>query len=197
MKAGRHHGTTFAVILACSGLVACADEPIRPAPVFLNGGPGMAATRSAATKAATSDSRFVIVGPGQSLGGIAEANHVSKQAVIAANHLSAPYKLKIGQTLRLPVSAVVSRPRQDKVVALAPRRSRHSTVVADIRSPDRGKHRGSEEIIPLDDPTPPRVAGFPATTAHPGASDQTTWVSPAPAVPSPDRAALSEESAGR
>src|SRR5690242_4607788 len=151
MKPGRHHGTTFAVILACSGLVACADEPISPAPVFLNGGPGMAATRSGAAKPTTADTRFVIVGPGQSLGAIAEANHVSKQAVIAANHLSAPYKLKIGQTLRLPVSVAVSTPRHDKVAAAAPRRSRHSTVLAQMRS---SKPVASEEVIPLDDPTP-------------------------------------------
>src|ERR1700726_2393388 len=104
MRRGQQHGVTFALILACGGLAACTHEPTKPAPVFLNGEPGMAATRSTAAKAATPDSRFVIVGPGQSLGGIAEANHVSEQAIIAANHISPPYKLKIGQTLRLPVS---------------------------------------------------------------------------------------------
>ena len=193
MKAG-HHETRFALILACSGLVACADEPIRPAPVFLNGGPGMAATRSGAAKPTTADTRFVIVGPGQSLGGIADANHVSKQAVIAANHLSPPYKLKIGQTLRLPVSVAASTPRQDKVAALAQRRSRHSTVLADTRSPHRDKRGGSEEIIPLDEPTPPRSPGS-AVAAHSGTSDQTTWVSPAPAEPSRTGATVSSEPA--
>ena len=173
----RHHKTTFALILVCSGLVACTDAPIQPAPVFLNGRPGMAATTSAAAKPTTPDSRFVIVGPGQSLGGIAEANHVSKQAIIAANHLSAPYKLKVGQTLRLPVSVAASVPSRDKA-AVVPKRSGHATVLADTRS---SKHAASEEMIPLDDPTPPRIAGSAATAPHPAASDQSNWVSPAPA----------------
>jgi LysM repeat protein len=146
MKPGRYHGTTFALILACSGLVACADAPIRLAPVFLNGGPGMAAARSAATKAATPDNRFVIVGPGQSLGVIAEANHVPKQAIIAANHLSPPYKLKIGQTLRLPVSVAASGSSREKVAAVPKR----PTVLADTRS---SKPVASEEVIPLDETT--------------------------------------------
>lgn len=150
MKPGRHYGTTFALILACSALVACADEPIRPAPVFLNGGPGMNATRSSAAKPATPDSRFVVVSPGHSLGGIAEANHVPKQAIIAANHLSPPYKLKVGQMLRLPVSVAASTPKRDKAVAVAPMRSRHATVLADTRS---SKHAPPEEMIPLDEPT--------------------------------------------
>jgi len=185
MKTGPHHRTTFALILACSGLVACADAPIKPAPVFLNGGPGISATGSAATKASTPDSRFVMVGPGQSLGGIAEANHVSKQAIIGANHLSPPYKLKIGQTLRLPVSVAASTPKRDKAVAVAPVPSRHATVLADTRS---SKHVASEEVIPLDDPTPPRTAGSAATPARSSASDQTTWVNPEPAIPSPSGA---------
>ena len=177
MKVGRYHGKAVALILACSGLVACADAPNNPAPVFLNGGSGMTATRSAAAKPAAPDSRFVIVGPGQSLGGIAEANHVSKQAVIAANHLSPPYKLKIGQTLRLPVSVAGSTPKRDKAAAVAPIRSRHATVLADTRS---SKHVVSEEVIPLDDPAAPGTTGSAATPTHSAASDQTTWVSPAP-----------------
>jgi hypothetical protein len=159
MRRGQHHGTTFALILACSGLAACTDAPSQPAPVFLNGGPGMTATRSAATKAATPDSRFVIVGPGQSLGGIAEANHVPNQAIIAANHLSPPYKLKIGQMLRLPVSVTASVSSRDKTAAVEPIRSRHATVLADTQS---SKHAASEEIIPLDDPASPS----PAATAE-------------------------------
>jgi LysM repeat protein len=184
MKRGRQYGVA-SFLLSCGVLAACSDEPIRPAPVFLNGGPGMAATRSSAAKPATPDSRFVVVGPGQSLGGIAEANHVPKQAIIAANHLSPPYKLKNGQMLRLPVSVAVLAPSRDKATAVASGRSRHSTVLADTRS---SKHVAPEEVIQLDDPTPPRTAGSAATPAHSNASDQTTWVSPAPATPSPSGA---------
>jgi LysM repeat protein len=93
------------------------------------------------------------------LGGIAEANHVSEQAIIAANHISPPYKLKIGQTLRLPVSVAASVPSRDKAAVVAPRRSRHPTVLADTQS---SKHAASEEIIPLDDPASPG----PAATAE-------------------------------
>ena len=187
-------GVTVALLLAI-GLAACTDAPSQPAPVFLNGGLGNTATRSAAAKPIPPDSRFVIVGPSQSLGGIAEANHVSKQAIISANHLSPPYKLKIGQTVRLPVSVAASTPRHDNVAAAAPRRSRHSTVLADTRSPEREKRRGSEEIIPLDDPTPPRIAASAAAAARSGTSDQTTWVSPAPAAPSRTGATASSETA--
>jgi LysM repeat protein len=193
MKPG-HHGTTFALILACSGLVACADAPNRPAPVFLNGGPGMTAARSAAAKPATPESRVVVVGPGQSLGEIAEANHVPKQAIIAANHLSPPYKLKNGQMLRLPVSVAVSAPSRDKAAAVASVRSRHPTVLADTRS---SKHATSEEVIPLDDPALPSTTGSAATPAQSAASDQTTWVSPAPTTPSPRGATTSADTVKR
>jgi LysM repeat protein len=193
MKPG-HHGTTFALILACSGLVACADAPNRPAPVFLNGRPGMTAARSAAAKPATPESRVVVVGPGQSLGEIAEANHVPKQAIIAANHLSPPYKLKNGQMLRLPVSVAVSAPSRDKAAAVASGRSRHSTVLADTRS---SKHATSEEVIPLDDPALPSTTGSAATPAQSAASDQTTWVSPAPTTPSPRGATTSADTVKR
>jgi murein DD-endopeptidase MepM/ murein hydrolase activator NlpD len=142
----------------------------------------MTTTRSAAAKPATPDSRFVIVGPGQSLGGIAEANHVPKQAIIAANHLSPPYKLKIGQMLRLPVSVAAAVPSRDKGAAVASVRSRHAAIPADTRSAASGKHAAPEEVIPLDDPTPPSIGGSTATTAHSAARDQTTWVSPAPAT---------------
>src|SRR6185437_14694410 len=59
---------TVALLLACSGLAACTDAPSQPAPVFLNGGLGNTATRSAAAKRIPPESRFVIVGTGQLLG---------------------------------------------------------------------------------------------------------------------------------
>src|SRR5215469_10321081 len=98
MKRRRQNGVAVALLLIGGVVVSCTDGPNRPAPVFLNG----ATTKPAAAKPTTPDTRFVIVGPGQSLGGIAEANHVPKQAIIAANRLSPPYKLKSGQVLRIP-----------------------------------------------------------------------------------------------
>ena len=194
MKRGRQYGVAVSLLLTSGVLVACADEQVRPAPVFLNGGPGMAATRSAAATPTKPDTRFVIIGPGQSLGGIAEANHVPKQAIIAANHLSPPYKLKIGQTLRLPVSMAALVPSRDKAAAVAPRGSRHSTVLANTRSSTSGKRAAPEEVIPLDDPTPPNTA---ATPAHSPASGQTTWVNPATAAPLPSEATGSADTAKR
>jgi len=151
MKRGRQYGVAASLLLACGVLVACADGPIRPAPVFLNGaGPGTAATRSAA-KPTIPETRFVIVGPGQSVGGIAEANHVSKQAVIAANHLSPPFKLKIGQALKIPVAAAATTVARSKTLAASPTAPQHPTVLA-AQSAVRGKRVASEELIPLDDP---------------------------------------------
>jgi LysM repeat protein len=158
MRRGRQHGLAFALIAACSGLAACTDAPSQPAPVFLNGGPGMAAARSAAAKPTTPDTRFVIVGPGQSLGGIAEANHLSKQAIIATNHLSPPYKLKIGQVLKIHVAAMANTATHSKTVA-AP--SRHTTILADTQSAARGKRLASEALIPLDDPASPAETAKP------------------------------------
>ncbi|MBV8774033.1 MAG: LysM peptidoglycan-binding domain-containing protein [Deltaproteobacteria bacterium] len=153
MKRGRQYGVAVSLLLACIVLVACADEPVRPAPVFLNGGPpGMVATRSAAAKATTPDTRSVIVGPGQSLGRIAEANHLSKQAIIAANHLSSPYKLKIGQVLKIPVATMATTPTRGKTVAASPAHSGRPTILAGTQSAAKGKRVASEELIPLDDP---------------------------------------------
>jgi murein DD-endopeptidase MepM/ murein hydrolase activator NlpD len=115
----------------------------------------MAAARSAAAKPATPDSRLVVVGPGQSLGGIAEANHVPKQAIIAVNHLPPPYKLKIGQVLKIPVAAIVTTATHSKTVAMPPAPSRHTTILADTQSAARGKRLASEALIPLDDPASP------------------------------------------
>jgi hypothetical protein len=190
MNRGRQYGVLVSLLLPCSVVVACSDEPIRAAPVFLNG----ATTRPAAAKPATSDARFVIVGAGQSLGGIAEANHVSKQAIIAANHLSAPYKLKIGQTLRLPVSVAEVVPSQYKAARVAPRASRHPTVLADTRSSTSGKRTAREEVIPLDDPAPPNISGSAATSPHSPTPGQTTWVNP-PAAASSSSGATAPDTA--
>ena len=88
------------------------------------------------------------------MGTIAEANHVSKQAIIAANHLSPPYKLKIGQVLKIPVAAAATTATHSKTVAASPAPSRHTTILADTQSAARSKHLASEELIPLDEPVP-------------------------------------------
>src|SRR5207302_6810356 len=99
-----------AAALGLAGLVAaCAGgPPAEPAPVVLNGaGPGVAGQagimpRGAAPLAA--EGRHIVVRPGQSLGGIAQAYHVPPRAIIAANRLAPPYEVKIGQRLLIPAS---------------------------------------------------------------------------------------------
>ena len=51
-------------------------------------------------------SRYIIVQPGQSVTRIAQAYHVPAQAIIAANHLTPPYKLKVGGRLEVPLPGV-------------------------------------------------------------------------------------------
>jgi murein DD-endopeptidase MepM/ murein hydrolase activator NlpD len=86
--------------------------PSEPAPVFLKG--GMAGgTPDAPIPPQRRDVRLT-VRPGQSLRGIAHAYHVPERTIIAANHLSPPYKIKIGQALLVP--GAVEAPVQQAMV---------------------------------------------------------------------------------
>src|SRR6266513_5135272 len=114
------------LMIVCSALTACTELWSGPAPVLMNGG-AAAPTNKWAAKAKPPDARFVTVRAGQSLGGIAETNHVSKQAIIAANHLSPPYKLKIGEVLKIPVTAMAATATHSKTVAASPATSQHPT----------------------------------------------------------------------
>jgi LysM repeat protein len=112
-------GAVAAVMLG--GLAAaCSGTPGEPAPVFMKGGaPGVAATGMAPAvvgrppivtgplprAAMPRETRQITVQRGQSVGSLAGEYHVSKQAIIAANHLEAPYKIKIGTRLVIPAAA--------------------------------------------------------------------------------------------
>src|SRR5260370_1316806 len=92
-----------AAAVGLAGLVgACASGPApEPAPVILNGaGPGVLGQTSIAPR--PGEARQIVVRPGQSLGGIAHAYHVPPRAIIAANHLTPPYQVQIGQRLLIP-----------------------------------------------------------------------------------------------
>ena len=154
------HALRLTLVLLCSGMAACTEFWSGPAPVYVNGGTGATTNRSAAN-ATTPDNLFVTVRPGQSLGGIAEANHISKQAIIAANQLSPPYKLKIGQHLAITFAAVDPKAMRHKTAAASPARFRQSTSIADTRWPGRAKRAALEEKIPLDDPPSPSTAATP------------------------------------
>jgi LysM repeat protein len=184
-------GITLAVV--CSTLAACTEFWSGPAPVFMNS--AGAPTNRPTANSTTPDSHFITVHRGQSLGGIAEANHVSKQTIIATNHLSPPYKLKIGQRLTIPAPMEEASAKGKKTAGAVPVRSRQSTVMAHTRPPGRAKHTASAETIPLDDPassTRKNTASRPVPSSTP---DRPTWVSPPPAPASGPRMTLSPDTA--
>ena len=91
--------------IAAIGFVAGCAAPA-PTPTALNGDtPDVAApgpdTQKQAT-VATPEARQIVVEPGQSVSRIAAKYHMPRRAIIAANDLTPPYKIKIGQHLRIP-----------------------------------------------------------------------------------------------
>jgi len=87
------------------------------------------------------DARRVVVEHGQSLGVLAHAYHVSAQAIIAANHLTPPYKIAAGQQLVIPGAAE------------APIGTARPLAAASSAAPIAQGH-APPEIIPLDGPAP-------------------------------------------
>jgi len=163
------HGFRRAAAMAVLGSVAAACTSIReePARVLMKG--GMPGITDAARGPAMSSSRPSAMGPhsmaamprqerqmpdrqitverGQSLGKLAVQYHVSKQAIIAANHLEPPdYKVKIGSRLTIPG---VGAPVQQAM------------------APPHASAGPSPDVIPLDDPPSPRTAAAPPTRSEP------------------------------
>jgi murein DD-endopeptidase MepM/ murein hydrolase activator NlpD len=180
----RHGLCRAAAVLVLSGLLAaCAEVGDGPAPVFMKGGgPGITGEGEAGLPgrpgAGPAEARTITVERGQSLGRIAEANHVPKQAIIAANHLTPPYKLKTGAHLLIP--GAVPPPIQQAMMpaTAAPPTPGPGPASAAHASPD---------VIPLDEP-PPQPAPAPIRQAT-GPVPSSTTLSPAPppiaAAPSP------------
>ena len=157
----RHGNLGTALLLSCVGfLTACAESPRATAPAQMMGpAQGAPATATASPGAHPAKARYIVVRPGQSLGGIAEAYHVPKQAIIAANHLTMPYSLKAGARLAIPIAArqAGTPPASSTKVALSAPAPAHSGHAARrVRAPSRrAKVRLAEpEVIPLDDPAP-------------------------------------------
>jgi LysM repeat protein len=157
----RHGKLGTALLLSCVGfLAACTESPQTSAPTQMMGpAQGAPATATASPGAHPAKARYIVVRPGQSLGGIAEAYHVPKQAIIAANHLATPFSLKAGSRLAIPLTAARtgSQPVPSTKVALsapAPAHSGHADRRVSALS-RRAKVRLAEpEVIPLDDPAP-------------------------------------------
>src|SRR5215472_5751467 len=93
----------FALLVA-----ACGSRPDGPAPVI------------SGQAAATAEPVLVKVRPGQTLSGIAHANHVPMQLVAEANHLAPPYRIEAGRTLIIPQSDQSPVPLASPVEAVPP-----------------------------------------------------------------------------
>ncbi len=147
----------IALLLSCGGLLAaCAAGPKTSA---LGSAQGVPATVTGPQSAAgPGETRYIVVRPGQSLGRVAEAYHVPRQAIIAANHLTPPYSLKAGARLAIPLVAAQAgkQPVSGASVALSAPAPANSGRADRVSTPSRhAKVRLSEpEVIPLDDPAP-------------------------------------------
>src|SRR3982074_343720 len=148
MKSRRGFRDAVAMVMLGGLMAACSGIPSEPAPVFMKGGaPGVAATGSAPAIARRApagagslpaaamlrETRQVTVQRGQSVGSLAGEYHVSKQAIIAANHIEAPYKIKIGTRLVIPGAA--------------------ASAVQQAMAPPSAS--ATPDMIPLDDPPAP------------------------------------------
>jgi LysM repeat protein len=123
-------------------LVASCSPPVPNPPESSNiSPPPPTATSSVRSepKAATGAGRTITVKAGQSLGGIAKTYHVSKQALIAANHLHPPYELTTGARLIVPASTVAP------ARGIKPHGAQGSTKPAHAAKPSE-----PPEVIPLD-----------------------------------------------
>ena len=167
-----------AVAIAAIGFVAACNAPV---PTTLNGdAPDVAAPGPNTPKQAPlakREGRRIVVEAGQSLSRIAAKYHMPQRAIIAANDLTPPYKIKIGQQLLIPRAG---DPPPAPTVAGSP----------------------PPEIIPLDRPVLPGSTAPPptATIASPAPPPVVPALKPfevaapaadkspeAPAVPAPPR----------
>ena len=184
-KSRRGWRNAVAIVMSGGLMAACSGIPSEPAPVFMKGGaPGVAATGpgpaiagrapavagSLPATAMPRETRQVTVQRGQSVGSLAGEYHVSKQAIIAANHLEAPYKIKIGTRVTIPGAAAA--PVQQAMVS--------------------SSGAATPDVIPLDDPparrasAPPPIAPPPvATLPPPRPPAPLPPLSPAPVAVSP------------
>ncbi len=160
-----------AAALAIAALLAgCGSEPPDAAPVIMKG----AELTAPAPAPAAPVARRIIVRSGQSVRGIAYANHVPASAIIAANRLRPPYKIEAGQRLLIPAGGA---PPIEHARAAPPSVSPPSSAPLAAAHPP-------PEIIPLDGPAPPGAARSP----------QSAGASPAPV---PDKAKSEPGSAAK
>jgi murein DD-endopeptidase MepM/ murein hydrolase activator NlpD len=100
------------------------------------------------------ETRRIVVRPGQSLGGIARDYHVPERAIIAANHLTPPYKIETGQRLLIPGGT--EAPGQPRLAA--------APITAPLAPGSVANGHPPPEIIPLDGPAPAKAIAPPQNT---------------------------------
>jgi len=163
-----------AAIAAIGFVAGCAA----PTPTALNGDtPDVAAPSSDTQKQATvakREARQIVVEPGQSVSRIAAKYHMPRRAIIAANDLTPPYKIKIGQHLRIPDAG---EPPPAPAVAGSP--------PPEIIALDRPALPGSTAPPPTaatESPPPPVAPDLKPLEVAASAGDKSTE---APVVPAP------------
>jgi len=167
IKESRRGIVRAVTIVTLAGLVgACADQFV-PAPVFNKGIAPMAAAPTPLPPP-----RQITVQRGQTLDGLAHANHVPAAAIIAANKLKPPYELKTGARLLIP-SAGPPPPQQ----AMAP--SAGPPPVQQAMGPGASAAAVSPPI-PLPPPQPVSLTPPPAVALAPQTQAATA---PPPSLP--------------
>jgi murein DD-endopeptidase MepM/ murein hydrolase activator NlpD len=158
-------GIRVAPAIALAGLVAaCASGPPNPAPVVMGSTAPWGVAEPAGGAGARAEGRRIVVERGQSLSMIAHSYHVSTQAIIAANHLTPPYKIEAGKSLLIPGAADAPMPMPPLAAAAQ-------------AGPAQG--HPPPEIIPLDGPVP-----APKAPPQPSAAEEARG-EPAAAAPLP------------
>jgi murein DD-endopeptidase MepM/ murein hydrolase activator NlpD len=176
-----------ATVVVAVGLLAACDSLTRPpAPVDMRGGAPMTA------RPAPPPMRQVTVEDGQNIGKIAHKYHVPLNALVAANHLTAPYKLKIGQRLLIPDHSAPGDPAPIKT-ATAPTAAAAAVTAATPLAPPAAASspaaKAMPDVVPLDGPPPPPAAtgasSPPPATSPPPPPSQAAAAPPPPAGSGP------------
>lgn len=178
----RRRGIARVVAMAIlAGMVgACADQTGTPAPVYMMGGPttGAAAPAPAPVRR---EARQVTVQRGQTLNAIARDHHVKPAAIVAANQLKPPYKLKAGSRLIIPDSDAL--PAQ----MAAPAPGAPQVAAAPLPPPPSSAAKALPDIVPLDGPPPKETAAAPVQSKQaalaPATSTTAATGNPPPVLP--------------
>lgn len=183
----RHRILRAAAAVAVVGLVAACAAPVstpvasnRKAPAAAKPSAPVATPAPVASEAQHNEAEHIVVRPGQSVSRLAAEHGVSRAAIIDANHLTPPYKVKIGQRLLIP-GAAVTPAEAPPTAPLAPVASeaRH-IVVQPGQSVSRlavQYHVPKRAIIAANQLTPPYKVKIGQRLLIPGAAE-----TPPPAV---------------